>query len=176
MRPWTDKVIDDLARGPRRHHWFGGGFPPILLVNGCFDLLHIGHVTSFYQAKSLFPDHVLVVGINSDASIRQLKGPARPIIPEIQRLLLVAALEAVDYCFLFHETRFDAALRLVRPAVWLKTGYTLETVDHTEREAALEVGTYVKLLPASLTPASTSAIIEKIQNARPAGGLDPAHQ
>ena len=133
----------------------------IVLTNGCFDVLHLGHVKLLQAAKEA--GTVLVVVVNSDHSVRLLKGPSRPIIPEDQRLAVVAALESVDYCFLFDEPRCDRIIQLVRPHVWVKGGnYTLNTLDAGERAAAGAVNAKIKIIPC-VKGISTTKIIERCQ-------------
>lgn len=91
----------------------------IVFTNGCFDLLHIGHVRYLKQAKKL--GDILVIGLNSDASVRGLK-PERPIIPETERAEVLAALAAVDYVTIFSEETPYALIRLLRPDVLVKGG------------------------------------------------------
>ncbi len=90
----------------------------VVWTNGCFDLLHVGHVRNLQAARSF--GQVLVVGLNSDASVRQLKGPSRPIIPEAERAEILAALECVDYVVLFSEPTPEAALKRLQPDVFCK--------------------------------------------------------
>ena len=109
----------------------------IALANGLFDLLHVGHVR-YLEAASREAD-VLVVGINSDASARALKGPGRPILPEAERAEIVAALACADHVFVFDEPNVEAALLLLRPDVHCKgTDYTHASVP--ERETVLGYG------------------------------------
>lgn len=90
----------------------------IVFTNGCFDLLHTGHVTYLAKAKRL--GDVLVVGLNSDASVRRIKGPERPLTPEKDRLRILAALEAVDYVTLFSEETPLGLIRQIRPHILVK--------------------------------------------------------
>ncbi len=90
----------------------------IVFTNGCFDLLHVGHLRSFEQARS--HGDVLVVGVNRDRRVRELKGPARPIIPEAQRAEMVAGFGVVDYVVLFSEDTPSALIRALRPDVICK--------------------------------------------------------
>ncbi len=90
----------------------------IVTTNGCFDLLHLGHVR--YLEEAAKHGEVLVVGINSDNSVRQLKGPSRPIVPEAERAALVAALEAVDYVTIFDRLNPNELVALLRPDVHVK--------------------------------------------------------
>jgi len=85
----------------------------IVFANGCFDLLHVGHIRYFEDAKS--KADVLIVGVNSDRSVRELKGPPRPVMPEGERAEIVAALEAVDYVCWFDERTADETIRRLRP-------------------------------------------------------------
>lgn len=122
----------------------------VILTNGCFDWLHFGHIQLLQNAKfqAAGSSSVLVVGVNSDDSVRQLKGPTRPVITETQRLAVIAALEMVDYCLIFHEKRCDQLLRKIRPDLWVKGGdYTLDTLDAEERKVATELKTEIKILP-----------------------------
>jgi len=109
----------------------------VVMANGCFDLLHVGHIR-YLEAARLEGD-LLVVAVNSDASVRQLKGSGRPFVPQEERLEMVAALEAVDYVFLFHDLTLDRVLLRLKPHVQAKgTDYTEETVP--ERETVLSYG------------------------------------
>jgi rfaE bifunctional protein nucleotidyltransferase chain/domain len=92
----------------------------VVFTNGCFDLLHVGHVRSLEQAKGL--GDRLVVGVNRDASVRRLKGRARPIVGERQRAEMLAALACVDWVVLFGETTPRALIRALRPDVLAKGG------------------------------------------------------
>lgn len=115
----------------------------IVLANGCFDLLHVGH-TRYLQAARGEGD-LLVVGINSDAGVCKLKGAGRPILPAQGRAELVAALAAVDYVVVFDEPNVEALLTALRPDVHAKgTDYTAETVP--EREIAARLGVRVAIV------------------------------
>src|SRR5918998_2334349 len=99
----------------------------IVLANGCFDILHVGHVRYLEGARAL--GDLLVVGINSDEQVRALKGEGRPLVPERERAELVAALRAVDLVTIFHEPTVEALLLAIRPDIHAKgTDYTAETV------------------------------------------------
>ena len=115
-----DQLADAVARERAGGH-------TIAFANGCFDLLHVGHVR-YLQASSKEADR-LVVAVNDDASARALKGPGRPIIPAADRAELVAGLRGVDYVVLFSETTVEPLLRLVKPDVHCKgTDYAVDTV------------------------------------------------
>ena len=92
----------------------------MVFTNGCFDILHAGHVTYLEAAAAL--GDILVVGINSDSSVRGLKGPDRPIVPEDERALVIAALRAVDHVVLFSEETPYELIRIVQPDVLVKGG------------------------------------------------------
>jgi len=103
----------------------------IAFANGAFDLLHVGHIRYLEGAKR--EADRLVVAINSDQSVRELKGPSRPILPEADRAELVSALRAVDYVVIFHEATVTPLLELLKPDVHCKgTDYTVDTVPERE--------------------------------------------
>jgi D-glycero-beta-D-manno-heptose 1-phosphate adenylyltransferase len=107
----------------------------VVLANGCFDLLHVGHVRYLTAARAL--GDVLFVGINSDAAVARLKGPGRPLAPVAERAELLAALRAVDHVVVFDEDTADRLIELVRPAVHAKgTDYTAATVPEAARVRA----------------------------------------
>lgn len=114
----------------------------IVFANGCFDMLHVGHVRYLAHARS-FGD-LLVVGLNSDRSVQSLKGPDRPLMPEDERAELVAALECVDYVTVFDELDVRGLLLALRPDIQAKgTDYTEETVP--ERETVRGYGGTVRI-------------------------------
>ncbi|MBI1739126.1 MAG: D-glycero-beta-D-manno-heptose 1-phosphate adenylyltransferase [Acidobacteria bacterium] len=134
----------------------------VVFTNGCFDLLHPGHIRGFEQARAL--GDVLLVAINSDSSVRFLKGDGRPIIPQNERAEILAALEAVDYVVVFDEITPREIITRVIPDVLVKGGDwgENEIVGREEVEAA---GGRVVSIP--LEPGySTTAIIEGIRMAR----------
>ena len=99
----------------------------VVLANGCFDLLHVGHVRYLAAARAL--GDVLIVGLNSDAAVRRLKGPGRPLLPAAERAEILAALAAVDHVVVFDDDTADRLVGLLRPAVHAKgTDYTRESV------------------------------------------------
>jgi D-beta-D-heptose 7-phosphate kinase/D-beta-D-heptose 1-phosphate adenosyltransferase len=130
----------------------------IVFTNGVFDILHAGHVQFLRQAKEL--GEVLVVGVNSDRSARQLKGKSRPINSERDRLALVAALDAVDHVILFDEETPTELIRALRPDIHVKGGdYADEVLP--EAEAVREVGGSIVILPLAGS-LSTSSVIDRI--------------
>ena len=114
-----------------------------MLSNGCFDLLHVGHVRYLEGARR--EGDVLVVAVNSDASVRPLKGAGRPILPADARVQLVAAVDAVNYVIVFEEPDVTGLLAALRPDVHAKgTDYTVETVP--ERETAKRLGVRIAIV------------------------------
>ena len=115
----------------------------IALANGCFEILHVGHVRYLQGARA--EADVLVVGVNSDASVRRLKGPGRPVVPAEDRALLVAALRPVDHVVVFEEDDVTGLLLALRPDVHCKgTDYTPETVP--ERDVVRSLGGRVAIV------------------------------
>ena len=115
----------------------------MVLANGCFDLLHVGHVRYLEGARAL--GDLLIVGVNSDAAVRRLKGPGRPLMPASERAEILAALRAVDHVVVFDEETADGLVALLRPAVHAKgTDYTPESVP--ERGAVLAAGGRVAIV------------------------------
>jgi rfaE bifunctional protein nucleotidyltransferase chain/domain len=134
----------------------------IVLTNGCFDILHSGHIGYLNAAKTL--GDVLVVGVNSDASVRRLKGPERPINPLEERAAVLAGLSAVDHVVAFDEDTAVALCAAVRPDVFVKGGdYTRERLP--EAAVVATQGGQVRILP-YLRDRSTSSIIERVRAAR----------
>lgn len=141
-------VLADLRRQGKR----------VVFTNGCFDLLHPGHIYMLSQAKSL--GDVLVVGVNSDASVKRLKGAQRPILSEPARILLLSALAVVDYVTIFSEDTPLELIRLLRPQVLVKGGdWSPEAV--VGREVVEEEGGKVVLISYQ-AGFSTTDIIERI--------------
>ena len=133
----------------------------LVLTNGCFDLLHVGHVRYLQTARAL--GDALAVALNSDASVRALKGEGRPINPANDRAEVLAALECVDYIAIFSELRATRFFETVQPAIYAKGGdYKLETLDPEERAVLEKIGAEIKILP--LQPGySTSRLIARLQ-------------
>jgi rfaE bifunctional protein nucleotidyltransferase chain/domain len=132
----------------------------IVATNGCFDLLHVGHVRYLQAARGI--GDVLAVGLNGDRSVHQLKGSGRPITAEADRAEILAALECVDLVTIFPEMRATQFIAAVRPLIYVKGGdYTSETLDEQERALLNEIGADIRMIPFE-TGYSTSALIEKI--------------
>ena len=116
------------------------------VTNGCFDLLHRGHAEYLMEARSLAD--ALYVLVNSDASVRALKGPSRPVNAEDDRAFLLACLEFVDGVVIFRSSRCDAELAALKPDVYVKGGdYTVESLDPAERAALLGAGSDIRFIP-----------------------------
>ena len=142
------RIINDLKAEGKR----------IVFTNGCFDLLHIGHVRYLEEARAL--GDVLVVGVNSDASVRKLKGPKRPILPEAERAEILSSLGCVDYISLFDEIDPLKLITSLRPDVLVKGGdWTKEQT--VGKEVVERSGGEVVIIP-FVKGASTSTLIETI--------------
>jgi D-glycero-beta-D-manno-heptose 1-phosphate adenylyltransferase len=141
----------------------------VVFTNGCFDLLHLGH-TRYLQAARALGD-VLVVGVNSDASTRALKGPGRPLVAQEERAEVLAALACVDYVTIFEEATAVALVEALRPDVYVKGGdYAVSVEDQDaainyaklpEAAPVLAYGGQVRLI-SYLPGHSTTALIERI--------------
>ena len=131
----------------------------IVFTNGCFDVLHYGHVHYLLQAKEL--GDILVIGLNSDNSVRRLKGPTRPINGENERAFVLAALVCVDYVTLFEEDTPEELIKVVRPDVLVKGGdYTLDNI--VGADFVMQNGGTVTTIP-FVEGFSSTRIIEKLK-------------
>jgi rfaE bifunctional protein nucleotidyltransferase chain/domain len=131
-----------------------------VLTNGCFDLLHAGHIYFLEQARRA--GDALFIALNSDSSVRALKGPFRPLQSEIERAYALSALACTDVVFLFDQPRLTNEIRALRPDVYVKAGdYSLETLDPGERAALTEVGAEIRFLP-FLPGFSTTQLLKRI--------------
>lgn len=132
----------------------------VVATNGCFDLLHVGHLRYLTEARR--QGDFLWVGLNGDGSVGQLKGPGRPLVVEAERAELLAALRVVDAVTIFPEVRATAFLRAISPEVYVKGGdYTAESLNVEEAEALRECGARIEIV--QLVPGrSTSRLVEKM--------------
>ena len=132
----------------------------LVFTNGCFDLLHAGHVRYLQQARQL--GDALLVALNGDDSVRALKGPTRPVNGELDRAEVLCALGCVDYVTIFPEVRVTNILRAVQPHIYAKGGdYTPESLNPEERDAIDEIHAEIKIL--GLVPGrSTTALITQL--------------
>jgi rfaE bifunctional protein nucleotidyltransferase chain/domain len=136
------------------------GKKSLVVTNGCFDLLHLGHVTYLENARNL--GDMLLVGVNSDAAVRGLKGEGRPVNNENDRASVLAALESVDAVCIFPDVRATNFLAAAQPDIYAKGGdYTLETLDQTERRTVEQSGGKIVLIP-FVPGKSTSALLKKL--------------
>jgi D-glycero-beta-D-manno-heptose 1-phosphate adenylyltransferase len=158
---------DELARAVHRRQAAGARG---VFTNGCFDLLHLGHVRYLQEARAL--GDFLVLGLNSDASARLLKGPGRPFVPEDERAEILAALACVDYVTIFGEATAGPLVELLRPAIYVKGGDYAgdeaagapapDTHRLPEAQAVQAYGGVVRLIP-YVPGHSTTALIEAIK-------------
>jgi D-glycero-beta-D-manno-heptose 1-phosphate adenylyltransferase len=132
----------------------------LAVTNGCFDLLHVGHVVYLETARR--QGDALLVGLNGDDSVRQLKGPNRPVNSEDDRAAVLAALESVDGVCIFAEKTATRFLAAAEPDIYVKGGdYTLETLNADERRAVEKAGGQIIIMP-FVPGKSTTALLEKI--------------
>jgi len=132
----------------------------IVVTNGCFDILHLGHITYLESARNL--GDVLLVGVNGDDSARQLKGPGRPINSESDRATVLAALSSVDAVCIFPEKTAVNFLAAAQPDVYVKGGdYTLDSLNQEERRTVEQAGGKIVIIP-FLPGKSTTALLKKI--------------
>ncbi len=142
MNDRTKKILSRDALRERVAEWRRAG-EPVVLANGCFDLLHVGHIRYLRGAKSL--GGKLVVALNSDQSVAQVKGTGRPLMPAEERAEIVAALTDVDAVVLFDEPDVRALIREIRPDVQAKgTDYTRENVP--ERDEVVAYGGRIEIV------------------------------
>ena len=133
----------------------------LVITNGCFDILHRGHAEYLMRARAL-GDAMLVL-LNSDRSVRELKGPNRPVIDEYNRAYMLCALESVDAVVMFDTQRCDDMFTTLCPDIYVKGGdYTLETINPQEREALQSVNADICFLP-FIEGFSTTEIISKLK-------------
>src|SRR5881409_111758 len=157
------KVID-LMDVPKRCEELRAGGKKVVATNGCFVLLHAGHVRYLQAARAL--GDFLAVGLNGDRSVRELKGSGRPITTERDRAEVLAALQCVDLVSIFPQIRATRFLAAVRPAIYVKGGdYSSETLDEEERAVLREIGAEIRLIRFE-TGYSTSGLIDQVCKTR----------
>ena len=145
------RAAEALRRAERR----------LVMTNGCYDLLHPGHIVHLQQARD--QGDALFVAMNSDRSVRELKGPSRPVYNENQRALALSALACVDVVLIFDDLSPLGVMAALRPEVYVKGGdYTLETLNQEERALLESFGAHLCLLPL-VEDFSTTNIINKLQ-------------
>lgn len=146
------------------NHWRTHIFPKgktLVVTNGCFDLLHLGHIRYLQAARSL--GDFLLVGLNGDESVKALKGPTRPLNPEADRAEVLAALACVDAVTIFPETRATHFLEKSRPTLYVKGGdYSVATLDADEVNAVQIGGGRIEILPL-VAGKSTTNLVTRMQ-------------
>ena len=156
---FADKILT-LEQLPKWREQMRAAGKRLVVTNGCFDLLHRGHVTYLESARNL--GDALLLGLNADASVRELKGSQRPVNSEDDRAMVVASLESVSGVCIFPERTAEKFLALAQPDVYAKGGdYTLETLNQDERRVVERFGGKVVILPV-VPGKSTTALLEKI--------------
>ena len=152
-------TLDELARVAKQLRAAG---KKLVATNGCFDLLHAGHIRYLQAARAL--GDALAVGLNGDRSVCELKGPGRPINNEKDRAELLAALESVDFVSIFPEMRATRFLEMVAPSIYVKGGdYRVDTLDAEEHAILKKLGTEIRFIP--FEPGySTSRLLEQLRN------------
>ena len=149
--------VDDLARISKA---LRADDRRLVVTNGCFDLIHVGHVRYLQAARKL--GDALAVAVNGDASVRALKGEGRPLNRENDRAEVLAALGCVDYVAIFQEMRATRLLEEVQPSIYVKGGdYKPETLEAEERGVLEKIGAEIRIIPFE-AGYSTSRLIEKI--------------
>lgn len=143
-------VLDGLRRAGKRIVW----------TNGCFDIIHAGHV--LYLERAAREGDVLVVGLNSDASVRKIKGPERPIVPENERALIMSAFSAVGFVTVFDDASPLTTIDFLRPDVYAKGGdYTVDTINQEERRLVEGYGGRIAIIP-GVEGRSTTNIVHRL--------------
>jgi len=156
---YGDKIqtLNDLQSTLKKYQSDGKS---IVWTNGCFDILHAGHVTYLQSARKR--GDVMVVGLNSDASVQAIKGPERPIVPENERALIISALECVDHVVVFQDDDTVGLLDFLKPDIYAKGGdYTIDTINQDERKLVEGYGGKIALIP-GVDGKSTTSIIQKL--------------
>ena len=155
-----NKIIPRDALGAWRDRVRASG-RKVVVTNGCFDILHAGHVAYLEAARN--QEDLLLVGLNSDDSVRSLKGPGRPLNSQSDRAVVLAALEAVDAVVIFTETRATHFLRVAQPDVYVKGGdFQVDQLPTDEVEAVITAGGKVLTL-AHAPGLSTSNLLRRIR-------------
>ncbi len=158
------KKVIDLSTLAKRSVELRNAGKKLVATNGCFDLLHVGHVRYLRKARAL--GDALVIGLNGDASVRQLKGAGRPINNEQDRAEILAALECVDHVVIFPDERATKFLEAAAPAIYVKGGdYTIDRLNPEERAVLERLGAKIEIVP--LEPGySTTKIVGQWQDPR----------
>ena len=160
---WEMNFRDKVLTPDQLKHWRDNlrkAGKKLVVTNGCFDLLHVGHVSYLENARKL--GDALLVGVTGDSGVRKIKGEGRPINSETDRAAVLAALQMVDAVHVFPETTALRFLTDVAPDIYVKGGdYTLETINQEERRLVESVGGKVEILP-GVAGKSTTSLVAKI--------------
>lgn len=158
---YQSKIIRTLSALRRTADILRSQGKVLVFTNGCFDIVHRGHVEFLTRAKLL--GDVLIVGLNGDASVRKLKGDKRPFVNEADRAFMLSALACVDYVYIFNEPRCHYVIRAIRPDIYVKAKeYAFHTLDVGEKEALQECYARMVFLE-PLKGYSTTDIVERIR-------------
>ena len=160
LRNGVSKKIIGLGELSERSKQVRASGKKLVATNGCFDLLHVGHVRYLRAARAL--GDLLVVGLNGDRSVLELKGKGRPVTSERDRAEILAGLESVDLVTIFPETRATQFIAASHPAIYVKGGdYSPETLNDEERALLKEIGAEIRFIPFQ-AGYSTSLLIDQI--------------
>ncbi len=161
MMDFTEKILNASTLAAWRENLRRAG-RKLVVTNGCFDVIHLGHVTYLQQARN--QGEALLVGVTNDAGVRSLKGPGRPLNSENDRAGVLAALASVDAVCVFHELDARTFLQAVRPDIYVKGGdYSIDTINQDERRLLEQLGVKIVILPA-VPGKSTSALVERMRS------------
>ena len=156
---FADKILT-LEQLPQWREQLRAAGKRLVVTNGCFDLLHRGHVTYLESARNL--GDALLLGLNADASVRELKGAQRPVNSEADRASVIASLESVSGVCIFPERTAEKFLEIAQPDIYAKGGdYTIESLNKDERRLVERFGGNVVILPI-VAGKSTTSLLEKI--------------
>lgn len=146
------KIVKELKANRKKIVW----------TNGCFDIIHAGHIL-YLESAALLGD-CLIVGLNSDESVKEIKGPSRPIIPQEERAIVLAALSCVSYIIIFNDNTPVSLLNIIKPDYYVKGGdYALENLENEEIDIVKANGGEIRVI-AGVPGLSTSSIIKRIKD------------
>jgi rfaE bifunctional protein nucleotidyltransferase chain/domain len=160
MQQNPENLLMSLEEAIKWRDAFRKNAKKLVVTNGCFDILHRGHAEYLYQARQ--QGDALLILLNSDDSIRSLKGPARPVLQEKDRAYMLASLKAVDGVVIFGTPRCTDLFMKLLPDVYIKGGdYNIDTINEEEKNALIKVGAEIKFIP-FVKGFSTTGILQKI--------------
>ena len=141
-----DKAIFTLSEAVEWREQMEKEHKNVVFTNGCFDLMHRGHAEYLYRARC-FGD-ALVIGLNSDKSIKSLKGDNRPFVDEYNRAYMLASLQVVDVVVIFNTSRCTKLIKQIKPDIYVKGGdYSIDNIDTVEKNTLFDVGSVIKFVP-----------------------------